>query len=195
MSQRGWSWAIGGGIALVALAFLLTTLPVIGEARTMEGSATAVAIVNPIGSGPEADCIDVAFTATISYTARRPVIDLWGFGRAQNVIVDPARLEAAARSECADEIGSVEATAYLNAPTCESGLCEGAYLDYMTGQDEVGTESFTNFDGERQLPDSGVVRNEWCLEFAADVAYARVSGGGVSDSARVTDSDLCLDLS
>lgn len=195
MSRWTLSRIIGAGIAALALVLLLTTVPLVPQSRVKDGSATAVAIVDPIGPDPEQDCIDVAFTATISYTTRRPAIDLFGFARAQAIVVDPARLEVSARPECADDIDSVGGTVYLNSPICESGLCEGANLDYGTGEVDSGTTSTTNYDGDRQLPDSPVVRDEWCLEFAASVAFGRVNGGGDSDAARVTDSDLCLDLS
>lgn len=191
--SRSTLYLIIGGV--VALLLVLTTVPLISDARVKAGSATAVATVDPLGAGNPQDCIDVTFDATISYTAKRPVINLFGFARAQDIVVDPAQMEVAARPECLEAVGSVEATAYLNAPVCGGGLCEGAYLDYMAGQGDDTTTSHMNYDGERPLPGSDLVRNEWCLEFAADVAYVWLLGGAVSESARVTDSDLCLDLS
>ena len=183
---------IGGAVAVL---LVLTVVPFVGEARVKEGSATAVGTVEPLGVGDAEDCIDVTFDATISYTAKRPLIDLFGFGRVQDIVVNPAQMDVAARPECLASVGSVEATAYVNAPVCESGLCDGAYLDYMAGQGDDTTTIHMNYDGERPLPGSGLVRDEWCLEFAADVAFAWALGGTVSDAARTTDSDLCLDLS
>jgi hypothetical protein len=195
MTRRGLSWLIGGGVALVALVLVLTAVPMVSDARSKDGSATAVAIGDPVAHDPELHCLDVAFEAVISYTSVRPILDLWGFAHAQDVVVDPARLEVAAKPECAEEFGSVEATGYLNAPLCESGLCEGAYLEYRTGVGESGTTSLMNFHGPQTLPGSGVVRNEWCLGFGAQVGYGRGNGTGESTSTRLTDSDLCLDLS
>jgi len=174
---------------------LLTTFPTVSEARTKDGSATALAQVEPILAEPMQDCIDINFTAVISYTAKRPLVDLWGLGTAEAIAVDHGALSVAARPECVDALDSVEATVYLYAPVCEGGRCEGAFLDHSTGQGDGATSSHSSFEGPRSLPSPGLVGSPWCLEFDALVAYGKLNGPAASDTAKVTATDLCLDLS
>jgi hypothetical protein len=195
MTRRRLAQWVGGVLAVVALLALVTVAPIGPVAKaTKDASATAVGVAHPLGLEAEQDCFDVDYSVEVTYSEIYPLLDVWGFKRVIDVSLDQGTLTVAGRDDCADLADGVGATAYVYSPVCESGMCEDAYLEYLN-DGEPGSTSFTMmYVGPQALPGSGVIRGHWCLGFAAQVSYANPNGASVGDSARVTDTDFCLDV-
>jgi hypothetical protein len=186
MTRR--SNVVVAGVSLVIMVGL-TVVPVGGMAWATEPvTATAIGAVG----GDE--CIEVTFTADATYRVDYPVLDVWGISKVSETSLDHANLTATATGKCAEGIGTMDIDASVVAPTCGIGRCQGETPRYGVGALEVPTTA-AEFEGAKVLPDSGPMRGDRCFNFVPTIQYTRLIGGSMGTNTRVTESDLCLNLS
>lgn len=151
-------------------------------------------------------CADITFEATLAYSLARPLIDPWGIARVENLSLNDAALSVEVPSGCGD-VGTIASDAMVEHPDCdhsrwegdpqgdanEDGFavgCGGYTLFYAVHGDPGAPSATMRYSWDQALPDSGLVRSDWCLRFGAAVTY-----DNTSDTAVLSDGDLCIDVS
>ena len=206
MSRRTVSWLIGGGVALVALLALATTAPLVqgpllSVNKTMRSDANESEAVT---------CANITFTATITYSVRHPLVDLWGFRTINDATIDPAALNVKATGECGGPVSNLGGAAYVQTESCPVDIgsvvatalattswgstCDNTLTYYSAINDGAGDVLTHTYSGPSLLASSGFGRGSWCPAYGAEARYSAGSAGYVL-TATTVDGDLCLDLS
>lgn len=203
--QRRLAALIGGLLALVALFAVLTSVPI------TSGPTTAVdkTITSEARESESVSCANVSFVATVTYTVKRPLLDLWGFRTIDDATIDPAALTAAATGKCGGPISDLGAAAAVQTEPCPvdiAGLVASALatdnwgsacdsrLTYYSGvNDGVGETMTRTYSGPSTLAPSGFGRGDWCPDFWTEARFTTGSGSFVYTAA-TTAGDFCLPL-
>ena len=206
MSRRTVSLVVGGGIALVALLVVVTTVPLkTGPNKSVDAVVTAQA-----NESDSVTCAEIEFAATISYTVKSPLLDVWGLRTIDDATVDPAQLSVTSTGECGGPVSGLGGSAVIQTEPCPvdiSGLVASALdgdswgsacdsrLTYYAGlNDGAGATMTHTYSGPSRLASSGLGRGDWCPDIWTE-AQLSTSSGASAYGAQTTSGDLCLPVS
>jgi len=213
MSQRGWSWVIGGGVALLALFAVATTVPV----RTAPVESQPIDLHATSSAADAPACATMRLTGTLESQRRTPLVNLWGVSDVAVVVVSP-KVHIGGDAACPENVDVAQSQVIVFTPDCDDlgsvdsedpfetmsephSRCGGAGLALPGLVGEGGFDATTSANtGQRfALARSGVIAaNTWCLGSEFGVGYdvhgeSSVTATGVA--ADQVEGDLCIDLS
>jgi hypothetical protein len=206
MSRRTVSLVVGGGIALVALLAVLTTVPLrSGPAKAVDTAVTAQA-----NESDSVTCAEIEFAATISYTVRSPLLNVWGLRTIDDATIDPAKLSVTSTGACGEPVSGLGGSAVIQTEPCPvdisgliaEALAEDAWgsacdlrLTYYAGLNDGSGATMTHtYSGPSRLASSGLGRGDWCPDIWTE-AQLSTSSGASSYGAQTTSGELCLPVS
>lgn len=215
MAKRRVAAIIGGGVALVALAFAVTAVPL--KAQAVQSQPMNLHATSSDADAPA--CATMGLTGTLESQRRVPLVNLWGLSDVSATLVSPT-VAVGGDAPCPEnvDVGYSEVVVFTpdcGAPAVVDGdeppsdgprepqsRCDGhgVMLPGLVGESGLDATTSANTGQRFTLARSGVIAGStWCLGTDFGVGYEVVDGsGGVTGTGVTADKvegDLCVDLS
>jgi len=213
MSTRQASIFIGGGIALVALAFAVTAVPL--RAQAVQSQPMDLHATSSDAHAPA--CATMGLTGTLESQRRVPLVNLWGLSDVSVALLAPTVL-LGGDAPCPADVELENSQVIVFTPDCNSP----AYVDSDEPYEDIVNEPHSRCDGHGislpalvgdggfdattsantgqrfELARSGIVAADtWCLGTEFVVYYTVSTGGSLVSATNAPDQvegDLCVDL-